>query len=111
MAILHKLFFFLVIGLLCAGAFALTLEFLEAGSYAQSDVEQMLPLAQQGNAIAQMLLGEMYYFGKGVPRDYSEAARWWRKAAEQGLAEAQFNLGGMYRQGEGVPKDHQEAVK
>ena len=80
MAILHKLFFFLVIGLLCAGAFALTLEFLEAGSYAQSDVEEQLQLAQQGDASAQFTLGVMYDLGLGVPRDYPEAVKWYRMA-------------------------------
>ena len=80
MAILHKLFFFLVIGLLCAGAFALTLEFLEAGSYAQPDFEEQLQLAQQGDASAQFTLGVMYDLGLGVPRDYPEAVKWYRMA-------------------------------
>ena len=53
----------------------------------------------------------MYHTGEGVPEDYREAVKWWRKAAEQGYAEAQFNLGGMYAKGEGVPEDYQEAVK
>ena len=112
MAILHKLLFFLVVGLLCAGAFALTLEFLEAGSYAQSEVvEEQLDLAQQGNAQAQTYIGYLYYTGEGVPRDYSAAAKWYRKAAEQGYANAQFRLGDAYHNGQGVSKDYQEAFK
>ena len=27
--------------------------------------------------------GEAYYYGLGVPHDYAEAAKWYRKAAEQ----------------------------
>lgn len=107
MAILHKLLFFLVVGLLCAGAFALTLEFLEAGSYAQSEVvEEQLDLAQQGNAQAQTYIGYLYYTGEGVPRDYSAAAKWYRKAAEQGYASAQNNLGLHYYNGQGVSRDY-----
>jgi len=107
MAILHKLFFFLVIGLFCVGAFALTLEFLGAGSYAQSEVvEEQLDLAQQGNAQAQTYIGYLYYNGEGVPTDYQEAAKWYRKAAEQGHARAQYYLGVMYYLGKGVPKDY-----
>ena len=34
--------------------------------------------------------------GAGVPQDYAEAARWFRRAADQGHARAQFNLGFMY---------------
>jgi len=41
MATLHKLLFFLVVGLLCAGAFALTLEFLEAGGCSQTGFKEV----------------------------------------------------------------------
>ena len=106
MAILHKLLFFLVLGLICAGAFALTLEFLGAGGYAQTKFDYTLDLAQQGNARAQVNLGLMYYQGVGVPRDYQEALKWYRKAAEQGYASAQNNLGLHYCNGQGVPRDY-----
>ena len=33
-----------------------------------------------------------YEYGKGVPQNYDEAAKWYRKAAGHGLAEAQRNL-------------------
>jgi TPR repeat protein len=55
--------------------------------------------------------GIKYYFGKDAPQIYSEAVRWWRKAAERGHAKAQFNLGCCYRDGQGVPQDYVEAVK
>ena len=51
-----------------------------------------LPLAEQGNAKAQINLGFMYANGLGVLQDYKEAAKWYRLSAEQGLAEAQYNL-------------------
>jgi len=53
----------------------------------------------------------MYHDGQGVPQDYAEAVRWYRKATEQNYAAAQFNLGGMYYDGLGVPKDYVQAYK
>ena len=44
-------------------------------------------------------------------RDYSEAARLYRKAAEQGLASAQIQLAHSYRVGSGVGKDDREAAR
>ena len=67
--------------------------------------------AEQGHARAQFNLGNMYRKGDGVPQDFKEAVKWFRKAAEQRYAKAQFNLGVMYRDGEGVLKDFKEAVK
>ena len=68
------------------------------------------PLAEQGNAEAQNLMGNIYRRGRGVPRDYRIAASWFRKSAKQNNAQAQFNLAGMYRAGKGVPKDPKEAA-
>jgi len=47
--------------------------------------------------------------GKGVPKDYAEAVKWYRLAAAQGNANAQLNLGIMYGKGEGVPEDYVQA--
>jgi TPR repeat protein len=44
--------------------------------------------------------------GHGVPQDYVEAVKWFRRAAEQGFADAQDSLARMYVQGQGVPKDY-----
>ena len=43
--------------------------------------------AEEGNAKAEANLGNMYFHGRGVPQDYAEAVRWYRKAADQGDAE------------------------
>ena len=60
-----------------------------------SSFEEDRKAAEQGNAAAQYELGDMYYWGQGVPRDYTEAMKWYRKAAEQGFAAAQYELGVM----------------
>jgi uncharacterized protein len=69
------------------------------------------PLAEQGDARAQSLLGFIRYNDRGVLRDDAEAFKWSRLAAGQGDAAAQFRLGLMYSEGHGVPQDHAEAAK
>ena len=69
------------------------------------------PLAEQGDARAQALVGNMYARSLGVTYDGTEAVRWWRKAAEQGEASAQEELGTAYFFGDGVQRDHSEAAK
>ncbi len=54
-------------------------------------------------------LGQMYFNGDGLPQDYAEAVRWFRRAAEQGFTEAQYNLGQMYNNGQSVPQDYAAA--
>ncbi len=75
------------------------------GDYATA-VGEWRPLAKQGHAHAQSILGVMYRKGQGVPQDDAESVRWSRKAAEQGIAGAQRNLGVMYSQGRGVSRDY-----
>jgi TPR repeat protein len=47
----------------------------------------------------------MYSAGRGVPRDFAEAVKWYRMAAVQGSAQGQNNLGSKYDKGEGVAQD------
>jgi TPR repeat protein len=82
----------------------------QRGDYAAALIE-LTPLAEQGNAGAQYVLGVMYDLGQGVPEDDQTAVKWWTLAAEQGQADAQYALGDMYRNGDGVPQDDQAAVK
>jgi uncharacterized protein len=43
--------------------------------------------------------------GEGLPKNYPDAVKWFRKAAEQGDAKAQIALGTMYRDGQGLPQN------
>lgn len=65
--------------------------------------------AEQGDSLSQYTLALMYHHGKGVPQDYREALRWYRKAADQGNVRAQYALGYMNYVGEGVPQNFNEA--
>jgi len=54
-------------------------------------------------------LGFCYFHGQGVPQDYAEAFRWYRKAADQGDSGAQSFLSVRYFKGQGVPRNYAEA--
>ena len=77
----------------------------QSGDFATA-LREWTPLAEQGYAEIQSLVGSMYNEGKGVPRDYKTAVKWYRLAAEQGNAFAQSNLGVMYSIGQGVIQDN-----
>jgi TPR repeat protein len=84
-------------------------------AYASGDyvtaMKELRPLAEQGSAQPQWLLGQMYEHAYGVPKDYAEAAQWYQMAAERGLSVAQNQLGMFYRWGAGVKQNYQEAAK
>ncbi len=90
--------------LLCVSALLVSVAFAESLSETRKK-------AEQGDALAQYNLGGMYFGGSDLPKDPTEAVKWFRKSAEQGNADAQFELGLMYENGNGVPKDPTEAVK
>ena len=75
--------------------------------HSKSDVQAN---ANSGDAFVQFCLGLVYEAGQVVPRDYSKAMAWYRKAAEQGEKYAQYNLGSMYNNGEGVTQDYAQAA-
>lgn len=81
----------------------------EKGNYPAA-LEELKPLADQGNAVAQSILGLMYANGQGVPQDDKEAVAWYHKAAEQGEADAQTFLGAMYSKGKEVPQNYEKAA-
>jgi hypothetical protein len=60
-------------------------------------LKEFAPLAEQGNAVAQLFLGRMYMMGRGVLKDTDQAVKWFKASAAQGNADAhQFFLGSMY---------------
>ena len=81
-------------------------------------------LAEEGNATGQFNLAESYMSGSAhydpliryhrlpqlLPKNESEAAKLYRKAAIQGHAPSQYNLGWLLEVGLGVTHDHEKAV-
>ena len=102
-------------GLLLSGGqawadFAAGLQAYDGGDY-RSALENWQPLANAGDADAQVALAGMYLAGVGVPRDFKVAARWYKAAADQGHVQAQLNLGELYAIGKGLPRDPVQAMK
>ena len=64
-----------------------------------------------GSPADQYKLGNAYYRGEGVTRDYMQAVKWYRKAADQDMPEAQYMMGVIYDRGEGLPQDFAAALK
>ena len=69
------------------------------------------PRIERSVGTLEALIGDAYYYGHGVSRDYVEAARMYRRAATKGNAMAQSTLGDIYYYGRGAPQDFAEAAK
>ncbi len=82
----------------------------QADSPSPEKIAALEQQAMSGNPRAASDLGQCYAVGRGVPQDYSEAAKWFRKAAEQGLPVAQFRLAGALLHGWGVTQNTREAL-
>jgi TPR repeat protein len=61
--------------------------------------------AEEGNAVAQFLLGHAYETGVGVPKDMTETARWYGRAVKPRSAEAANGASGV------APKDFAQAFE
>lgn len=76
----------------------------DSGDYATA-LAKLKPLADSGQPLAQVFLGLMYYEGKGVAQDYTQAFEWNNRAADQGEPMAQLGLGVLYGAGQGIQQD------
>ncbi|HEX8302073.1 hypothetical protein [Sphingomonas sp.] len=64
-----------------------------------------------GHVPAAKMLGDIYYDGKGAPKDVAKAVSFYRKAAKFDHPSAQFALAQILDEGdEGVAKDRKEAL-
>ena len=96
------------------GALFVTLVFLSAWAVPQDAAginPATLAKANAGDAASEYLVAIEYQKGDLVPRDFVQAADWYRKAAEQGYAPAQYSLGMLFQQKEsGIMKDDAQAA-
>lgn len=74
-------------------------------------INELTPHVDQGDAMAQHVLGQIYSAGLGVAKDQQRAVALFKRAAESGQPEAQFDLGRSLALGEGVEQDLIEAMK
>ncbi len=87
-------------------------DFDGASTITQEEADFWLPMAQEGNSVAQIFVAR-YLFSQGEknPRAYQTALTFLRPAAMDGIPVAQNALGVAYRYGLGVPQNTVEATK
>jgi len=100
----------LVSGVAVAAELAKGLEAYRSGDY-KTALAELRPIADQGNEIAQLVLGVMYRVGMGVPKNQKIGVKWTTKAAEQGNVEAQYYVGASAFWGKGLPLNYKVAMK
>lgn len=71
--------------------------------------KQIATRATQGDADAELQMGQRYADGNGVIKNDKEAAHWFEKAARHGQAEAQYRYGLALLEGRGVVQDYKAA--
>ncbi len=72
---------------------------------------RLLKEAEAGDARAQSRMGELYFFGFGVPRDAVERAKWHQRAAIGGEHISQHFLAQIYLEGDGLERDYRRALE
>ena len=92
-----------------AGEFDDVFAAAQKGGFATA-LRLLTPLAEQGNAEAQLKLGAIYAYSISH-QNYKSAVKWFTLAAEQGNARGQLNLAKMYEKGTGIEQDYRVAVK
>jgi TPR repeat protein len=76
-----------------------------AGRFADA-IAALKPVADAGNAQAQLRLGDMYAEGRGTARDAAAAQTWYEKAAMGGDTAAQMKLGAIFAGAAGTTRNN-----
>ena len=82
----------------------------DRGAYREA-LDGFRALARRGDPSSEFMLGAMYFYGKGVPRDDALAAIWFFKAATKGNPMGQLAFGSLHIRGIGVSQDLMKAYK
>lgn len=67
--------------------------------------------AAMGCFTAQHRIGDLYYYGRGVPQDFIESFRWYKMAEQNGSTRAVRSLAFAFENGHGVKVDRNEASR
>ncbi len=82
----------------------------EQGNY-QEALNIFKTLADAGNTNMQVLVGNMYDYGQGVPQDDVQALQWYLMAASKGNTKGQYQAANLYFTSPTVPKDLIESYR
>ncbi len=75
-------------------------------------IDLLSTAARSRSLSARFNLGMAYYNGDGVPKNVSQASRWFRLAVKQNFSEAQYTLGVLLLDGEeNFPKEEKEGFR
>ena len=75
-------------------------------------IDLLSTAARSRSLSARFNLGMAYYNGDGVPKNVSQASRWFRLAVKQNFSEAQYTLGVLLIEGEeNFPKEEKEGLR
>jgi TPR repeat protein len=77
---------------------------------AQRGVALCKESAKAGDVEAQLVVGDAYFYGRGVSEDHKEARKWYGMAADRNDPHALRRLGEMYASGDGGKKDTKTAL-
>jgi TPR repeat protein len=68
--------------------------------------------AMENDSTAQNNIGILYYFGRGVPKNYLCALKWYLKVVEQNeYVNTPNHIGDLFENGYGVPLDKHKALE
>ena len=76
-----------------------------AGKEFWAHFDELTANALEGDPSAQNALGEMYYYGDEIERDYEQAVFWFKEAAKQKHPDGMYNLGMCFVNGEGIERN------
>jgi len=87
--------------------------FFNIGGYDDCDrvIRYLEALAEHKDSRAMLLLGNIYYTGKGVNQSYNEAAKWYEMAADELEPYGLCNLGYCYYYGRDMAVDYERAYE
>lgn len=90
-------------------------EFYALGKGVPEDVTEsskwLMIAANNGNAKAQTMVGDLYYYGMGgKTQSLSESAKWYIKAAQQDYPDGQFKIALAYLDGEGITQSNSQGL-
>jgi TPR repeat protein len=78
---------------------------------AKAKFESVKAAAAQGDAATLHELGDLYYAGKGIARNYAEAYKAYLAAAEKGHVISESTVAWMCRNGQGVARDYKKSME
>ena len=78
---------------------------------AKKNFEAVKSAAAKGDAVKLRDLAELYYTGKGVGRNYTEAYKAYLSSAEKGDVLSEATVAWMLRNGQGASKDYKKSLE